>query len=169
VKPKLYLFVGYPGAGKTSVAKLIAERTGATHLWADEERHKMFAEPTHSEEESLQLYNALNETTDKLLAEGKSVAFDTNFNFKSDRDKLREIANKHGAETVIVWMTTPEAVAHTRSVHAPELRNGYMQGMTHEQFSSIVSKLEAPGENENVIKIDGTNLDTNEAARLLNI
>ena len=168
-KPKLYIFVGYPGAGKTTVAKLIADRTGAVHLWADAERHKLFDEPTHSEEESLQLYDELNRQTEQLLAEGKSVAFDTNFNFKADRDKLREIADKNGAETIVIWMTTSAAVAHTRSVHAPELRNGYMVGMTHDQFNSIVSKLEEPGENENVIKIDGSQLDAEEAASLLNI
>jgi predicted kinase len=139
------------------------------HLWSDAERHKMFGEPTHSKEESLKLYEYLNERAAKLLAEGKSVAFDTNFNFRADRQKLRDIATAQGADTIVIWMTTPEDVAHSRSVHAPELRNGYMVGMTHEQFDNIVSKLEEPGEDENIIKIDGSKLDIEDAARLLSL
>lgn len=151
------------------MAKLIADKSGAVHLWADAERHRLFGEPSHSEEESLKLYDALNQKTAELLAEGKSVAFDTNFNFKADRDKLREIAAKYGADTTVIWMTTPAAIAHTRSVHAPELRNGYMQGMSHEEFNAIVSKLEEPGEDEKVIKIDGSKLDPAAAISILGL
>lgn len=159
-KPILYLFIGYPGAGKTTVAKLLAEQTGAVHLWADHERHKMFEQPVHSKEESLQLYDRLNQWAEELLKEGRSVIFDTNFNFYEDRQKLRDIAARHSAETTVIWMTTPKEIAKERAVYATISRNGYDAIMSEERFDQIVSKLEPPRENEKVIKIDGTKLDS---------
>src|ERR1700740_2189499 len=106
-KPRLYLFVGYSGAGKTTIAQALEEMTGAIHLWADSERHKLFAEPTHSHDESTELYKRLNEQAEELLKAGKSVIFDTNFNFHKDREHLQQIAKRVGAEAIIIWVTTP--------------------------------------------------------------
>lgn len=166
-KPRLYLFIGYPGAGKTTAARMIADTTGAVHLWADRERHQMFDQPTHSEQESLRLYDQLNQRTAQLLADGKSVVFDTNFNFYADRQKLRDIAKHQGAETVVIWMVTPEHIAKDRAVYATVSRNGYDASMSEEKFDQIVSKLEAPGSDEKVIKIDGTKLDRQEVMSLV--
>src|SRR4051812_25913295 len=102
---KLYLFVGYPGAGKTTIAQLISERTGAVHIWADLERKKMFGEPEHSREENAKLYEYLNRKTAELLAAGQSVIFDTNFNFRKDRDHLSRIAEDNNSEAQIIWVT----------------------------------------------------------------
>lgn len=158
-KPKLYLFVGYPGSGKTTVAKAIEEVTGAVHLWADNERWKMFDRPTHHPNESKRLYDSLNAATAKHLRNGHSVIFDTNFNHRTDRDYLRSIAEQAGAETVLIWLTTDIAVAHDRAVHGKVTRNGYEFNMTHEMFQAITAKLEAPTEYEQAIKIDGAELD----------
>lgn len=166
-KPRLYLFIGYPGAGKTTAAKLIAKKTGAKHLWADFERHKLSPKPSHSLEESQQLYEQLNQAAEYLLAQGKSVIFDTNFNFYADRQKLREIATRQGAETIIIWINTPVTVARERAVEHPESRNGYPMNMTNEQFQAIVAKLEPPRKDEKVIKIDGTKLDEQHLSTLL--
>jgi predicted kinase len=166
-KPKLYLFIGYPGAGKTTVAQIIAETTGAVHLSSDRERHQMFGQPTHSHEESVQLYEALNARAGELLAAGQSVVFDTNFNFYEDRRKLREIADRHGAETVIIWITVPMDVAKTRAVHVAYSRNGYRASMTEQQFDNIVAKLEPPAKDEKIIKIDGAKLDRPTVVALL--
>jgi predicted kinase len=156
--PKLYLLIGYPGAGKTTVSKVLAKATGAKHLWADFERHKLFHSPTHSEDESNELYEKLNASADYLLGRGKSVVFDTNFNFYKDRQKLRSIALKNNAEAIVIWVKTPENVAKERAVKAHSSRNLYDMNMSEEQFNSIVSKLEEPKENEDYIELDDTNL-----------
>ncbi len=166
-KPVLYLMIGYPGAGKTTAAKIIHEATGAVHLWSDIERHKMFGHPTHSEEESVKLYDDLNKRAEAMLAEGKSVVFDTNFNFHADRIKLKKVADRQGAKTVVLWVTMPVEEARQRSVGAGLRRNGYHTRMTEEHFNEIVSKLEPPGENEKVIKIDGAKLDRQTVLALL--
>ncbi len=163
----LYLLVGYPGAGKTTVAKTIANATGAVHLWSDAERHKMFPSPTHSEQESLELYNHLNHKAETLLSEGKDVIFDTNFNFLADRQKLRRVAARQNAETLVLWVDTQADTAKQRAVGSEISRNGYMVSMSEEQFDAIVAKLEPPSEDEKVIKIDGTKLDADSVMKLL--
>lgn len=167
--PKLYIFIGAPGAGKTTIAQAIAETTGARHLWADAERHKLFEHPTHSQEESNKLYEQLNNAADYLLEQGKSVVYDTNFNFYKDRALMHKVASKHGADTVVVWVTTPNEVARKRAVGQNIMRNGYPMSMTSQQFDDIVNKLEPPRKNEKVIKIDASQLDKSEALRLLGI
>jgi len=167
---RLYLFVGYPGAGKTTIAQFIADKTGSVHIWADLERQQMFGDPTHSWEESQELYSQLNRRVDDLLAHGKSVIFDTNFNFHKDRDHMREIAARHDAEAVIIWVTTPAETARNRATQGSTDQKTRLYGdMPGETWERIASHLEPPTESENVIKIDGTNVDTDLLSRLLKI
>lgn len=159
--------VGFPGSGKTTISKVIHEQTGAVHLWADYERRQMFANPTHSKAESRKLYEHLDKVTDQLLSEGKSVIFDTNFNFYKDRESLRRLAAKHGAQTVVVWITTPKKLARERSVHERKLRNGYEFVMPPDVFERMSDHLQPPREDEHPIKLDGTNLTSEDITAAL--
>lgn len=153
----LYLFIGYPGAGKTTTALLLKKKTGAYHIWADHERHDLFQNPTHSKTESDNLYHILNQKTARLLAEGISVIFDTNFNFYNDRMYLKNIADHYNAKTLIIWLDTPKEIAKQRvtSNHQHSHKNGYNDVMTEGVFASLSNHLHPPQKNENYIKING--------------
>lgn len=167
--PTLYLMLGYPGAGKTTAAKIIHELTGAVHLWADKIRNERYENPTHSHEENLHLYDYLNELTAELLATGQDVIFDTNFNFYKDREHLRKIAAQHGAETKLIWVQTPQSVARERAVHPHHAqRNTYPQAMPESRFERISKDLEPPRDNEHFIAVDGTKVTPEYIQQLLN-
>lgn len=166
----LYLTVGYPGSGKTTISRIIHELTGAEHIWADHERNTMFKTPTHSHSENITLYNALNERTRTLLETGQSVIFDTNFNFRKDREKLRRIAAKAGARTVVIWVKTPKDLARTR---ATELSHGQQTrvwgNMPVAHFERIAGNMEPPSADEQPVIIDGTAIDRTDVIAALGL
>jgi predicted kinase len=168
MQPTLYLFMGPPGAGKTTVANYICGATGAVHIWADRERSKLFLNPTHSKKESRQLYELLNARTATLLGAGKSVVFDTNFNFYKDREHLRSIASKAGAKTVIIQLTTPLELARQRALHGSHAeRNGMDKAMTPRTFDRINGHLEPLRSNEQAIRLSGENITIDEVLNAL--
>ncbi len=162
--------LGYPGSGKTTTSKAIHKLTGAVHLWADHERRRKFQNPTHSHQENLELYADLNQKTDELLAEGKSVIFDTNFNFYKDRQHLREIAAKYSADTKLIWVRTPRELSKERATeksHGQETR--ILGNMSAQDFDRMSGNLQAPRDDEPYIEIDGTKATQENVAQQLNL
>lgn len=151
--------VGYPGSGKTTTSRIIHEATGAEHIWADHERGKMFGEPTHSRAESKQLYDVLNRRAEELLKEGKSVIFDTNFNFHDDRELMRQMAARHNADVKLVWVRTDKNIAKQRATHITHsYRNGYTVSMPAASFDRMANNLQTPRPKEQPIILEGTDI-----------
>jgi predicted kinase len=158
-KQTLYLMVGYPGSGKTTTSKIIQELTGAVHLWADHERQQMFTNPEHSHQENITLYDELNRRTDELLRSGKSVIFDTNFNFYKDREHLRRIAARNGVHAMVIWITTPEDIARERATKQSDNQTTRVWGnMPLKDFNRIARNLQKPKQDEHVLTLDGSQI-----------
>lgn len=169
MEPTLYLMLGVPGAGKTTAAKLIAEISGAAHIWADLERQQRFGKPPYSHAQNMALYGDLNRTALKLISTGTSVVYDAAFNFRADRALLRGMAGRHHARTIIVWVVTAEEIAQARATtdaHDPTTRP---QGgeMSIEDFIRLSHKLEPPEDGEEVIVVDGQNITPATVKELL--
>jgi predicted kinase len=170
----LYLMVGFPGAGKTTAAKVIHELTGAVHLWADHERHELYGTPTYSHEENVQLYDQLNDEASHLLTDGKSVIYDTNFGFYRDRKLMRRIATQQHAAVLVVWVTTPEDIARRRATDSSNRQPTRILGdhngnMPLQKFENICTSFEKPQEHEEYIQLDGTKITTQYVAETLGL
>lgn len=162
--------LGYPGAGKTTVAKIISHLSGAVHLWADHERREIFGTPTYSHEENLHLYNQLNDEASRLLAAGQSVIYDTNFNYYRDRELLRKIAATQHAQTVLVWLTIEKDLALQRATDSPHTQSTRVLGnMPVETFNHITDQFETPQANERTVVLDGTKIAPDYVAKMLGL
>lgn len=151
--------LGYPGAGKTTAAKVISGLTGAVHLWADHERRQRYGEPTYEHHENIHLYGILNEETAQLLNQGQNVIFDTGFNYYRDREHLRQIAEARGARCLIVWVTTHRTVAKERATKNAHQQHTRVLGDFREiDFDRISDSMEPPHEDETYIRLDGTKI-----------
>jgi predicted kinase len=160
--------LGYPGAGKTTVSRLICDLTDAVHIWSDHERRAMFNQPTHSKAESDKLYAYLNRRTKELLSDGRSVVFDTSFNHLKDREHLRRIADDAQAKTILVWVNTPLDLARARAVHdSHALDNHYPEAMSEAEFERIARHLEPPQADESFYAIDGEKISREAVEKLL--
>lgn len=119
----------------------------------------MFVTPTHSQNESQQLYAKLNHDTEQLLRNGKSVVFDTNFNFYADRQHLRDIARAAGADNKLIWLQTDKALAKHRAVVDSHGKPTRLYGnMSEADFDRIASHLEPPTAAEQAIIFVGEHL-----------
>lgn len=167
--PTLYIFMGYPGAGKTTTARFIHELTGAEHLWADHERFRQFgAKTTHSAAESRTLYEALNDRTVTRLDKGLSVIYDTNFNYYEDRQLMRQIAADCNARCVLIWLTTSKDLSRWRATEDSAGKTiRIWDNMDPEDFERLSCKLEPPHDDEQVIRINGENLTIEDVAASL--
>lgn len=167
--PKLYLMLGYPGAGKTTTAGTIHDLTGAVHLCSDELRTEMFGSPRFDQAEHNALYKALDEKTESLLREGKDVIYDANLNRLQHRQEKYAICQRTGAISILVWVQTAKDTAKQRAT-APSRAHLAPQNETLSQmFDRIAGIIEKPGANEPYVTVDGTNITPETIANNLGL
>jgi len=168
--PVLYLMVGYPGAGKTTVAQTVHELTGATHIWTDQVWRDRYDKPSFSADEKRELYDHLNAEVDTLLGEGKSVIYDTNFNYYKDRELMRTLAAKHNADTILFWVQVPKEMAQDRATKNAHLQTTRVFGdIKPSVFEKLTDHLEPPRADEHPIQIDGTKVTSEYISQKLGL
>lgn len=166
--PKLYMMLGYPGAGKTTVSLMIQELTGAVHLNSDVIRLELFPQPTFTQDEHDKLYKEINARTEKLLKQGKDVIYDANLNRYKHRQEKYELCKKVGAQPLLLWIRTAKPIARQRRID--DTRSHHLVP-THEDpgsmFDRLVGVFEEPTTDEPYIQIDGNHVTPNDIRQLL--
>jgi len=150
------MMLGYPGAGKTTTAKAIAEITGAEHYSSDLIRTELFPHPTFSQEEHDKLYAELDRRIEAALAAGKDVIYDANLNRLVHRQEKYDICKRTHAQSVLLWVKTPRELAKTRAVHDSRQHLWPKDEAPNDMFERIAKVIEEPDQNEPFIEVDGT-------------
>lgn len=165
--PTLYLLMGLPGAGKTTLGKLIEEITEATYLSSDEYRLMLFKKPCFSQEEHDMLYATLDHNVLHLLEAGHDVVYDANLNRLIHRQEKYELAKKYGANVKLFWVKTTDELAKKRRVSKQDDRL-IPEGETSERmFDRIASVFEPPEKDESYTPISGTDMTSQKVEDLL--
>jgi predicted kinase len=114
--PTLYAMCGLAFAGKSTAARLVADRLGAGLVSLDRIHEERGLFPggdldVANWEETGRIAEARARA---LLKEGRAVVVDDTFSYRRQRDAFRRLADGQGAGFLILHVDTPEAVVEAR-------------------------------------------------------
>lgn len=112
--PSLVVVCGYPGVGKSRVARSLSDLLGAPVVRTDEVRKDLRDDPTYSATETERVYaELLDRALSVLEADGRAI-LDGTFRKASFRDDVAAAADRLGVECAFVKVECPEPVVRER-------------------------------------------------------
>lgn len=111
--PALVAVCGFPGVGKSTVARTLAEWLDATWLRTDAVRKELFDDPTYEAEESRTVYQTVMERAREHLSE-RSVVIDASFADRRHRAAVQRVAAECGVPFTLLKVNCDESVTIDR-------------------------------------------------------
>ncbi len=169
-KPVLFCFYGYPGAGKSYVARNLEQTLQIARVSADGIRHELFARPHYDAQENAVVAHLMNYMTEEFLKAGASVAYDTNAMRIMQRKKLYEMARKHKAEYLLLWLQidTENAFIRTQRRDRRTQDDKYSERQTKATFERQVALMQNPKAGESYMVISGKHSFASQKSAILN-
>jgi len=168
--PTIYLICGSTGAGKTTYAIRLSERTGAVRFSIDEWMAALFwmdvPKPLESQwaiERVHRCHRQIWATTLQVANRGTSCVLDFGFGQRSDRSKFAQLASEAGLAVELHFLDVPASErwrrTEARNVGKPETYQLPFD-VTREMFDFVESIWESPTDAElaalNGIVVAGT-------------
>lgn len=159
-KPFLLIFYGYPGSGKTYFSRQLADNIQLAHLQADRVRREMFEEPKYDKQENKIVNHLMDYMAGEFLSAGVSVAYDVNALRAGQRKKLYELARKHKAQPVLIWLQVDQETAFARNIKRDKRRadDRYSAAWDRSTFDQLITHMQNPSTAENYIVVSGKHL-----------
>jgi len=157
----LYILCGLGFSGKSTLAKQIAEKKNAVLISQDGiyfEKEKEL-DPALTDAKEWELIRSIAfERIDEALRSGKSVVYDSTNTRREHRDAAREIAGKNQADSVLVFLDTPDEVLVDRQIKNKETNERH--DVEQKYLDQARAELEMPDADENVVVFkSGENLE----------
>ncbi len=164
------MMMGYPGAGKTTTAQMIAKLTGAAHISSDKMRQALFPKPEFTAEEHRILYEELDHITKELLKADKDVIYDANLNRLVHRQEKYDICNDVGAKSELIWVQTDRKLAERRATEQSASKKWRPFGkLDKATFNRLVDEIESPKGEEPHIIIYGSRFSEEAVKKVLDL
>jgi predicted kinase len=106
--------MGFPGAGKSHCARLLAARLRAAHVATDHLRSRLFIAASYADEENRAVFGVAEALVDELLSEGHAVVLDATNLLMRYRAPMESIAGRRGVTLLHVLVVADDADARAR-------------------------------------------------------
>ncbi len=168
-KPALICLYGYPGSGKTYVARNLAEEVQLAHVNSDRIRSELFQEPRYDAQENAIVSHLMDYMSEEFLSAGVSIVYDTNALRIAQRRRLRELARKHSAAYMLIWIQIDLETAFGRTQQRDRRTSDdkFAEPQTRSTFDRQASGMQNP-EGEEYIVISGKHTFTTQKNTIIN-
>lgn len=153
-KPIVYLICGFIGAGKTTFAKKLEEKTGAVRVTKDEWSIRFIGnDPTIDgyAEWDRKIIDLSRDFAFYLVGKGIDVIMDEGFWEKETRDEMRRRADAIGAKVVMYYLETPIETIRERVVGRNNNLTGNSFKISREMLDNYLKDWQPPTEDEDYI------------------
>jgi predicted kinase len=168
-KPTTICLYGYPGSGKTYVARSLAEEIQLAHVSSDRIRSELFQSPRYDAQENAIVTHLMDYMSEEFLSSGVSLVYDANALRISQRRRLRELAHKHRAAYLLIWLQIDidTAFARTQERDRRTADDKYSEPQTRSTFDRQVSGMQNP-EGEDYLVISGKHTFSTQKNSIIN-
>jgi predicted kinase len=169
-KPVLICLYGYPGSGKSYVARNLANAVQMAHVSGDRIRSELFENPRYDSQENAIVTHLMNYMCDEFLNAGISVVYDTNSLRIAQRRTLRELARRNKAEYLLIWLQIDpdSAFARTQERDRRTSDDRYAQTQDPDTFNRTLSGMQNPEPGEEYLVISGKHTFTTQRNAVVN-
>lgn len=168
-KPLLIALYGYPGSGKTFVARQLTNIIQVAHVHADRIRAELFEEPRYDKQENIVVTQLMNYMSQEFLNAGVSVVYDVNAMRANQRFSLRELARKSEAEYLLVWIQIDADSAYVRTQNRDRrtMDDKYSAFHNEETFTEVLNSMQNPT-TEDYLVISGKHSFATQKSAIMN-
>jgi len=145
--PKLVLFCGLPGSGKTTLARKLAEEMPAIRLNTDEWVADFGFDPTY-EDIHIKVQKRLWELAKELLQLGQDVVLENGLWTKAERGDKRREAKELDVQTEMHYLNVPLEELQRRLSERNAAGNHGVAVVTPEEVEKFAQIFESPDEGE---------------------
>lgn len=163
------MLYGFPGSGKSYVARQLTAHIQAAHVQGDRIRFELFEKPRYDKQENAVVNQLMDYMSQEFLGAGITVIYDTNALRAAQRHQLREAARKAHAQPLVVWLQidAESAFSRTQIRDRRKTDDKYAPDMDRSTFDKVCSYMQNPTNAEDYVVISGKHVFSTQLSAIM--
>src|SRR5512146_1789869 len=150
--PVVVALIGLPGAGKSLVARALADQLGLRRVCRDAIRHAMFPSCSYSFAEKRAAFRAMLLALEINCLLGESSVIDgVTFSRRADLVRVDSTIRRYGFTPIPIYLDCPPGVAHDRIAREVEHNQHLARDRTPELVYEVQARFDTPPPNALVV------------------